>query len=88
MFDSILEKGLILANQSGFKPGDSCISQLLSITHNIYKSLVFLNISILFDKVWLDGLISNVQENRISGILLNQVVFVLLSRSSENKGLS
>ena len=25
--------------QSGFKPGDSCINQLLAITHNIYKSL-------------------------------------------------
>ena len=80
MFDSILEKGLILANQSGFKPEDSCISQLLSIAHNIYKSLVFLNISILFDKVWLDGLISNVQKNEISGSLLNQVVFVIIIR--------
>ena len=80
MFDSILEKGLILANQSVFKPEDSCISQLLSIAHNIYKSLVFLNISILFDKFWLDGLISNVQENGISGSLLNQVVFVIIIR--------
>ena len=24
-------------NQPGFKPGDSCINQLLSITHEIYK---------------------------------------------------
>ena len=33
------DEGLISANQSYFKPGDSCINQLLSITQNIYKSL-------------------------------------------------
>ena len=38
MFGFFVDKGLISANQSGFKPGDSCINQLLSITHNIYKS--------------------------------------------------
>ena len=38
MFGFFLDKGLISANQSGFKPGDSRINQLLSITHNIYKS--------------------------------------------------
>ena len=37
MFDFFLDKDLISANQSGFKPRDSCINQLLSITHNIYK---------------------------------------------------
>ena len=38
MFGFFLDKGLISVNQSGFKPGDSCINQLLSITHNFYKS--------------------------------------------------
>ena len=38
MFGFFLDKGLISANHSGFKPGDSCINQLLSITHNIYNS--------------------------------------------------
>ena len=50
---------LITPHQSGFKPGDSCIKQLLSITHEIYKSFddglevrsVFLDISKAFDKV-------------------------------------
>ena len=37
MFNFSIDKGLVLANQSGFKPGDSRINQLLSITHNIYK---------------------------------------------------
>ena len=35
MFGFFLDKGLFSDNQSGFKPGDSCINQLLSITHNI-----------------------------------------------------
>ena len=38
MFGFFLDKGLISANQSGFKPGHFCINQLLSITPNIYKS--------------------------------------------------
>ena len=38
MFGFFLDKGLISANQSGFKPGDSRINQLLSIAYNIYKS--------------------------------------------------
>ena len=79
MFGFFLDKGLISANQSGFKLGDSCINQLLSITHNIYKSFddgyeirgVFLDISKAFDKVWHDGLIFKLQENGISGNLLN-----------------
>ena len=65
MFGFFLDKGLISANESGFKPGDSCINKLLWITHNIYKSFndgyevrgIFLDISKALDKVWHDGLI-------------------------------
>ena len=50
---------LISSNQSGFKPGDLCINQLLSITRDIYQSFgngfevkdFFLDISKAFDKV-------------------------------------
>ena len=38
MFRFLIENNLTSTNQSGFKPGDSCINQLLSITHEIYKS--------------------------------------------------
>ena len=38
IFGFFLDKGLISANQSGFKPGDSCINQSLSIT------IIFTNI--------------------------------------------
>ena len=38
MFNFFIENKLISLNQSGFKPGDSCINQLLSITREIYES--------------------------------------------------
>ena len=43
MYSFFIENDLISSNQSGFKQGDSCINQLLSITHEIYyiKRCVF-----------------------------------------------
>ena len=38
MLNFFIENELISPNQSGFKPRDSCINQLLAITHEIYKS--------------------------------------------------
>ena len=37
MLEYFSENNLIAHDQSGFKPGDSCINQLLSITHEIFK---------------------------------------------------
>ena len=37
MFGFFVENDLISQHQSGFKPGDSCINKLLSITHEIYQ---------------------------------------------------
>ena len=79
MFRFLFEDNLILSNQSDFKPGDSCINQLLSITHEIYKSFddgievrgVFLDILKAFDKVWHNGIIFKLKQNGISGKLLS-----------------
>ena len=38
IYEFFTENNLIYPNQSGFKPGDSWVNQLLSITHEIYKS--------------------------------------------------
>ena len=39
MYSFSIGNDLISSNQSGFKQRDSCINQLLSITHDIYQSL-------------------------------------------------
>ena len=65
VYPCLIDSNLISSHQSGFKGGDSCMNQLLSITHEIYKSFdegfevrrVFLDISKAFDRVWHDGLI-------------------------------
>ena len=38
LFEYFIENDLISPYQSGFKPGDSCTNQLISITHEIYQS--------------------------------------------------
>ena len=88
VYPYLIDSNLILSHQSGFKGGDSCINQLLSITHETYKSFdegfevrgVFLDISKAFDRVWLDGLIFKLQENGISGKLLLLLKDFLKSR--------
>ena len=55
-----LENQLILLKQSGFRPRDSCINQLVSINHEILSTFdiglkvrgLFLDIPKGFDNVW------------------------------------
>ena len=88
MFEFFIANNLIPKNQSGFRPDDSCINQLLSITHEIYQSFddnlevraVFLDISKAFDKVWHKGLIFKLKQNGISDKILNIITDFLSFR--------
>ena len=78
MFQFFINNKLIATNQSGFQPIDSCINQLLSITHNIYKSFdegfevsgVFHDTSKAFDMVLHEGIIFKLKKSSISRNLL------------------
>ena len=88
MFEFVIRNDLISQKQSGFKPGDFFINQLLAITHEIYKSFdacldvraVFLDISKAFDKVWHQGLLYKLKQNAISGNLLETLTDFLKDR--------
>ena len=38
IYDFLLKEELLNPNQSGFRPSDSCINQLLAITHEILEA--------------------------------------------------
>ena len=79
MFKFFVENKPISSSQYDFKPGDSCINQLLSATHEIYGSFheslevgsVLLDVSKTFDKVWHDDIVFKLTQNGISENLLN-----------------
>ena len=76
-----MEEKLLNHNQSGFRPFNSCINQLLAITYEIFEAVdcnpplevrsVFLDISKAFDKVWREGLLYKLKSMGISGELYN-----------------
>ena len=70
---------VLSSNHSRFRPGDSCINQLLSINREIFSVFdmrikargIFLDISKAFGKVWHDGLIFQLCQNGAFGEMIN-----------------
>ena len=91
VYPYLIDSNLISSHQSGFKGRDFCINQLLSITHKVQKSfdkgfelsVVFLDTSKGFDRVWHGGLMFKLQGNGISGKLLLFLKHVLKSTRQE-----
>ena len=78
-FTFFIENNLISPNKFDFEPGDSCTSQLTSIPHEIYQTFddgfqfrgAPVDISKAFDKVWHNGLIYKLKQNRVAGNLID-----------------
>ena len=74
-------ENLLSINQSGFRGNDSCINQLISITHETYRAFncnpslkirgIFLDLSKSLDKVWHQGLLFKLESFGILGKLLS-----------------
>ena len=90
IYSHLCENSLLTPHQSGFRPGDSTINQLLCITHKIYSAFedtpsketraIFLDLSKAFDRVWHKGLLYKLECNGISGDLLNLIQNFLTDR--------
>lgn len=83
-----MEIGFLYKFQSGFRPGDSTINQLIFLVHKIYKALeegkevrvVFLDISKAFDKVWHAGLLRKLEALGVQSPLLQWFESYLCNR--------
>ena len=83
LYEYVEENKLLSMYESGFQSNDSCVNQLLSIVHNLYKGFdayptletsgVFLDMSKAFDKVWHQGLIFKLKSVGVSDSLLNLI---------------
>ena len=84
----LVNNNLLTKHQSGFRPGDSSINQLLSITATIFENYdeiraVFLDISKAFE-AWHDGLSSSFFNSDLSN---RQQKVVLNGKVSDWKGI-
>ena len=80
LYSHLTSENFLNPNQSGFRPCDSTIVRLLSITHSISEAFdcnptlevrsIYLDISKAFDRVWHEGLIYKLRRCGISGNLL------------------
>ena len=90
LYSHLVSRELLNPNQSGFRPGDSTVNQLISITHTIFKAFdcnppldvrsVYLDISKAFDRVWHDGLIYKLKQCGVSGQFLHLIQSFLRDR--------
>ena len=81
LYNFLSQGELLNPSQSGFRPSDSCVNQLIAITHEIFEAFdrnpslevrsVFFDISKAFDKVWHEGFLYKLKSMGVSGELYN-----------------
>ena len=88
LYNFLLDIGFLYRYQSGFRPGDSTINQLIYITHQIYLAfesgkevrVTFLDISKAFHKVWQAGLLKKLGSLGVTNPLLAWIKSYLTDR--------
>ena len=83
------EHNIISEKQGAYLKGDSTVSQLLYIVHNIRNNWgnknitqsLFLDVSSAFDKVWHNGLLAKLAQIGVEDTFLNTVRAYLANRS-------
>ena len=90
LFAFFEKRKLLSKHESGFRPVDFCIYQLLAITLDIFLSFdsnpsletrgLFFDISKALDIVWHDGLLFKLKQNRVSGNLIRLIKSFLSDR--------
>ena len=88
LLNHCIENNIISERQAAYLKGDSTLSQLLYIEHQIRQSwgnskimqAAFLDISPAFDKVWHNGLLAKLSQIGIDGTLLNLFKCYLIDR--------
>ena len=78
IYEFLDKNSLLSPKQSGSRPGDSTINQLIAITHEIFSAFncnppldvrsVYLDISKAFDRVWHEGLIFKIRRCGIRAV--------------------
>ena len=90
IFSFMIHNKLLNSCQAVFRPNDSCINQLISITHDIYRAFevnpslevrgLFLDLSKAFDKAWHEDPLYKFKNNAINGNALQLIKSFLYNR--------
>ena len=83
-----IENSIITEKQAAYLKGDSTVSQLLYIVHNIRQNWtnkkitqgLFLDLSSAFEKVWHNGLLAKLGQIGVEGTFLNTISSYLAGR--------